>query len=73
MSNVNYQTMSDRELKQYLLTHRDDKIAFETYMDRRHRRKTQNILVEAGEIDNLPFPEQVKIVAERLSQRFFNS
>ena len=41
MSKVNYQTMSDRELKQYLLTHRDDKIAFETYMDRRHQKKTK--------------------------------
>ena len=72
MSKVNYQTMSDRELKQYLLAHRDDKIAFETYMDRRHQ-KTPNVLVEAGEIDSLPFSEQVNIVAERLSQRFFKS
>ena len=41
-------------------------------MDRRHQKKP-NILVEAGEIDHLPFSEQVTIVAERLSQRFFKS
>lgn len=28
--------MSDRELKQYILTHRDDREAFYAYMDRRH-------------------------------------
>ncbi|NJK51365.1 hypothetical protein HC931_27675 [Candidatus Gracilibacteria bacterium] len=69
MSQVNYELMSDRELKQYLLTHRDDKAAFHAYMDRRHQRQ-KHILIEAGEIDDLPFNEQVKIVAERLSKRF---
>ena len=38
MSNVNYATMSDRELKRYILTHRDDREAFYAYMDRRHSR-----------------------------------
>lgn len=38
MSNVNYAAMSDRELKRYILTHRDDREAFYAYMDRRHSR-----------------------------------
>lgn len=38
MSNVNYAGMSDRELKRYMLTHRDDREAFYAYMDRRHSR-----------------------------------
>jgi len=38
MSNVNYATISDRELKRYILTHRDDREAFYAYMDRRHSR-----------------------------------
>ena len=71
MSKIDYQIMSDRELKQYFLTHREDKKAFEAYLDRRHR-KPQKILIEAGEIDNLPFSEQVAIVAKRLSERFLN-
>jgi hypothetical protein len=71
MSKIDYQIMSDREFKQYFLAHRDDKEAFEAYLDRRHR-KPQKILIEAGEIDNLPFSEQVAIVAKRLSERFLN-
>lgn len=38
MTKVNYTTMSDQELKRYILTHRDDQEAFYTYMARRHFR-----------------------------------
>jgi hypothetical protein len=38
MNNVNYAAMSDRELKRYILTHRDDREAFYAYIDRRHSR-----------------------------------
>jgi hypothetical protein len=58
MSNVNYEMMSDRELKQYWLSHRDDREAFYAYMDRCNQKK-KTVLIEAGEIDNLPFDEQV--------------
>ncbi len=34
MSQVNYLTMTDRELKQYFLSHREDRIALQTYLDR---------------------------------------
>ncbi|MEH2192394.1 MAG: hypothetical protein V7K98_06960 [Nostoc sp.] len=38
MNQVNYTAMSDQELKSYFLTHKDDKEAFYTYMDRRKSR-----------------------------------
>ena len=41
MNNVNYAAMSDRELKRYILTHRDDREGFYAYMDRRRSRPSQ--------------------------------
>lgn len=38
MKKVDYTKMSDRELNQYILNHRNDSEAFYTYMDRRHSR-----------------------------------
>ncbi len=38
MTQVNYAAMSDQELKQYMLSHRDDQTAFQSYMDRRNAR-----------------------------------
>ena len=60
--------MSNRELKKYFLAHKNDVTAFHAYMDR-HRQKQQKVSIEAGAIDSLPFSEQVRIVAERLSER----
>jgi hypothetical protein len=34
MNQVNYTAMSDKELKQYFLRHRDDKVALQVYIDR---------------------------------------
>ncbi len=38
MTQINYATMTDRELKEYMLSHRDERSAFQAYMDRRHSR-----------------------------------
>lgn len=38
MTQANYTTMSDQELKHYLFTHRDDQEAFHAYMGRRRSR-----------------------------------
>jgi hypothetical protein len=38
MKKIDYTTMSDQELKQYLIAHKDDQDAFYAYMDRRHSR-----------------------------------
>ncbi len=34
MNQVNYAAMSDKELRQYFLLHREDKIALRAYLDR---------------------------------------
>ena len=69
MSQVKYSQMSDQELKQYLLKHRDDQSAFEAYLERRHSLPRQTI-IKAGELDRLDGEEQVKLVEERLKARF---
>ena len=38
MKQVNYTVMTDRELKDYMLSHREDSSAFQAYLDRRHDR-----------------------------------
>ena len=38
MSQVNYVTMTNQELKSYILEHRDDRDACYAYMDRRYSR-----------------------------------
>jgi hypothetical protein len=38
MSQVNYDAMSDAELKQYFLQHREDKAALQAYLNRLNQR-----------------------------------
>ncbi len=38
MSQVNYNAMSDKELKQYFLNHRENQAAFHAYLDRINQR-----------------------------------
>lgn len=45
MSQINYETMTDEELKQYILSHRDDRAAFHAYLDRRHARPNQTVII----------------------------
>lgn len=64
MTEVNYAAMSDRELKQYLLTHRDDREAFYTYMDRRHSRPHQTAI----EFDDPDWEEKlISLIKRQLS------
>lgn len=44
MSNVNYTTMTDAELKRYILEHRSDRNAFYAYMDRRYARPNRQAI-----------------------------
>ncbi len=59
-----FESMSDQELKQYFLQHRDEN-SFHAYMDRRSLRP-KRVLIEAGELDHLSFDEKVKVVEERM-------
>jgi predicted metal-dependent RNase len=50
MSRVNYDIMSDMELKQYFLQNRQDKAAFEAYLDRLNQ-KPRTIIASPGDPD----------------------
>ena len=65
MSQIDYTSMTDQELKEYLLEHRDDLEAFYAYMDRRHARPPQEPIIAADEVD-LPIEEQMKLINERM-------
>jgi hypothetical protein len=43
MSEIDYATMSDAELRQYFLQHREDKMALQAYLDRLNDRPHQII------------------------------
>ena len=34
MSKINYSAMTDKKLRQYFVKHREDKVAFQAYLDR---------------------------------------
>lgn len=44
MSKVDYTTMTDQELKLYILDHREDQEAFHAYMDRRYARSNREAI-----------------------------
>ena len=50
MSQVDYNEMSDRELKQYFLQNRQDKEALDVYLDRLNQRP-KNIIASPGDPD----------------------
>jgi hypothetical protein len=56
MSRVDYDAMSDMELKQYFLKHRGDQAAFQAYLDRINQRPHQ-IIASADDPD---FDEKVQ-------------
>lgn len=43
MNPINYETMTDAELKRYFLKHRNDKTAFQAYLGRINRNPRQVI------------------------------
>lgn len=50
MIQVNYDTMSDQELRQYFLKHREDKTALQAYLDRLGNRP-RNIITTVDDPD----------------------
>lgn len=50
MSQVNYDAMSDAELKQYFLQNRQDQAALEAYLDRLNQRP-RSIIASPGDPD----------------------
>ena len=67
MKQIDYGVMSDRELKQYMLTHREDQEAFNAYLDRRHSRSKQNTI----EFDDPASEEKIRLaIQEKLDTNF---
>jgi hypothetical protein len=56
MNEVNYEAMSDQELRQHFLLHREDKIAFRAYLDRLGDRKREIITT----VDAPNFEEKIQ-------------
>ncbi len=69
MSLVNYNAMSDAELKQYFLKHRGDEIAFQAYLDRINQRALR-IIASAGDadFDDIQAAIRQKLEAARISR-----
>ena len=63
MKQVNYAAMNDRELKHYMLAHREDKEAFNAYLDRRHSRSNKTVI----EFDDPAWEEKIlSVIQEKL-------
>jgi predicted metal-dependent RNase len=69
MSQVNYNEMSDQELKQYFLQNRQDQAALEAYLDRLNQRP-QNIIASPGDVD---FNEKIQAAIRQKLQVLENS
>lgn len=66
MSEINYNTMSKSELKQYFLKHRGNKAAFQAYLDRINRRSLR-IIAHPNDPD---FDEKVReVIRQKLEDR----
>jgi hypothetical protein len=69
MSQVNYTAMSDEELRQYFLRHRDDKKALRAYLDRLSKRPREIITT----IDDPDFDAKIQAAVLRQMQAAGNN
>lgn len=69
MQQLDYTSMSDRDLKQYLLENKDNQQAFYAYLDRKLK-EPKNILISVDELESLTPDLQVKLVVKRLKEKF---
>jgi hypothetical protein len=64
MSEVNYAVMSDQELRQHFLKHREDKLALRAYLDRL-RDRPRNIITT---VDDPDFDAKIQVAVLRQMQ-----
>ncbi|MFE1744601.1 DUF6887 family protein [Coleofasciculus sp. H7-2] len=69
MSQVNYAAMSDKELRQYFLRHREDKMALRAYLDRLSERPRQIITT----VDDPNFDAKIQAAILRQMQAADNN
>lgn len=65
MSQINYADMSDEELRQYFLRHREDKMALQAYLDRFNKRP-RNLITT---LDDPNFDAKVQAAIRQQMQR----
>ncbi len=71
MNQIDYDKMSDSELRAYCLSHADDKAAMAAYVDRLHHIPDE-LLTPEGKINHLTISQKIEIIADRLSQPLKN-
>ena len=64
MNPVNYATMSDRELKQYFLAHRQEEAVFQAFLAR-SRNQPRKIITKVGDAD---FDEKIQAAIHQKMQ-----
>lgn len=69
MSQIDYATMSDEELRKYFLQHREDKMALRAYLDRLNDRP-RNIITT---VDDPDFDVKIKAAILRQMQATDNT
>ena len=57
MSQINYSAMTDKELRQYFLKHREDKIALQAYLNRLSKRPDKKVITT---LDDPNFDERIQ-------------
>lgn len=62
---TNFQSMSKNELREYVLTHRDDEEAFHAYMDKLHKQENRTKHLGVDYFDEL---ENYSDFAKKLQQ-----
>ena len=63
MKQINYAVMNNQELKRYMLIHRENKEAFNAYLDRKHSRPNKTII----EFDDPAWEEElISVIQEKL-------
>ncbi|NJM48310.1 MAG: hypothetical protein HC860_20805 [Alkalinema sp. RU_4_3] len=65
MSQTNYLSMSERELRQYWLSHKEDKLALEAYLERRSQRPQGTTTFHPDDAD---FEERLNSLVQRQLQ-----
>lgn len=67
MSQINYSAMTDKELRQYFIKHREDKIALQIYLERLSKRPDKKVITT---LDDPNFDEKIKAaISEQMKRK----
>ncbi|MDJ0553403.1 MAG: hypothetical protein QNJ68_02985 [Microcoleaceae cyanobacterium MO_207.B10] len=66
MSQINYSAMTDKELRQYFIKHREDKVALQAYLDRLSERPDKKVITTFKDPD---FDEKIQAAIRKQMER----